>query len=637
MNGPKGPSMREEPQNGGRIINYNYLSMKTLITKELQKIVIKEKHDRQSIFTTKATLEKDFDPSTPGDNTIIHHKPTKQRTNEQKTETLHFGQALIKSVGNKLNRHTERNLQVDNINHKIYHLLCSPFTHMNAYYRISKNTRVFTKGIKNDAEINKFFGQGDALKIANKFKNKTYDWMPAQRVMKPKPGKKGLRPIDTPTQENRIAQESIRGILEAIYEPEFKELEQNNGYLCTNYGFRPFKSTHDAVKVVKSKGQGVTYVIKGDISKAYNSLDHDVFLAILSRRIRDKKFLQTINQMLKSGIMEKNQLTHNLLGTPQGGIASPLFFNIYMHEFDKFIQNEFIEPIQEHNANKGKKKANPEHKNMGSKIRSLLIQTRNLLPDEKTLAKALSKEIKEIEAKRFKLASHIPETLPKSAVYSRYADDWILAITCTKEEAELYKGKITQYLKDVLKMTLDPVNTKITRIDDGFNFLGFTIQTWSPDQLQVTHKLYKKHNRIQRFKERTRSRKITIIPCSDIILANLLRNKFCQGSEYFPIAKAAWTVLDEYEIVLKFRQTWLGLFNYYHRTCDTTYILNRVSYILKFSCAKTLSYRQKSSITKIFAKYGSNLTIHRPFFTGKGTIDKDVEFTSYSQLRKLPF
>ena len=535
-----------------------------------------------------------------------------KRTKKQKQDTKIFGMLITQKMGERLQRHTERNKDINHINHKIYHLLFHPFTHINAYTRISKNSGVLTKGIKSDQEVNRFFGQEKAITIANKFKEKNYDWMPARRTMIPKPGKKDKRPIDTPTQENRVAQEALRGILEAIYEPVFRDFEESNNYLCTNYGFRPQLSTQHAIDTIKNKAQGAVYIIEGDITKAYNSMSHNIFLSILQNRIKDKQFLKTIRQLLECGIMVRNQQLSTLIGTPQGGIASPLIFNIYMHELDKFVYQEIIMPILASNEVK-KKQPNREHKNLGQLFKRKLTILRNTPTSELVTRKGIKSSLKEIEARRFKLPSHVPESLPRTALYTRYADDWVIAVTATHAQATEIKEKVAKFLQVKLEMQLDPKKTLISRLEDGFDFLGFTIQSWSSDQNKITSKLitYKDKPSV-RFKQRTTSRKITTAPCAKRILTNLVRNNFCQGSEYFPIAKAAWTALDEYEIVLKFRQTFLGIYNYYC-LADRTYILNRVSYILKFSCAKTLAYRKKRHIPQIFAEYGSNLTITREF------------------------
>jgi len=152
--------------------------------------------------------------------------------------------------------------------------------------------------------------------------------------------------LDVPTQSDRIVQEAIRRILEAIYEPVFKELGRDTKNLSNNYGFRPKYSTWSVLEKIEKHAKRCTTVIEKDIVSAYNNVDHGIFLNILWERIKDKKFLRFIKNMLKSGIMDDKRYEHSLNGTPQGGIVSPLLFNVYMLGFDEYVyKKEFIAPI----------------------------------------------------------------------------------------------------------------------------------------------------------------------------------------------------------------------------------------------------------------------------------------------------
>ena len=137
-------------------------------------------------------------------------------------------------------------------------------------------------------------------------------------------------------------QEAVRGILEAIYESEFREQGKITGDLSNNYGFRPNLSTWSAINKLKQRSKRCNLIIEGDIVSAYNNVDHDIMIEILKKRIKDKKFLNLIKNMLKSGIMDNKVYEHSLNGTPQGGIVSPLLFNIYLLDFDRYIYDEFI-------------------------------------------------------------------------------------------------------------------------------------------------------------------------------------------------------------------------------------------------------------------------------------------------------
>lgn len=167
----------------------------------------------------------------------------------------------------------------------------------------------------------------------------------------------------------------------------------------------------------------------------------------------------------------------------------------------------------------------------------------------------------------------------KGAVYVRYPNDWVLALTCNQEKAEKIKSDISSYLEVHRKMQLDDEKTKITRLSKGCKFLGFEtrMNITKPKLKRVLMKdVNGKYSRPLR---RTTSRLITVEPGSESILQRLKNNKFCDKLGY-PKGKAAWTVYDEFEIVQKFAQIFRGLFVYY-LPCGRLSRLSNASYILQ--------------------------------------------------------
>jgi len=147
-------------------------------------------------------------------------------------------------------------------------------------------------------------------------------------------------PVDVPPQEDRIVQGAVLGILEAIYEPEFANWGYESQNLANNFGMRPKKLTWSALEGIKYYSQRGTIVIEGDIVSAYNHVNHKILMTIFSERIKDKKFLGFIRQLLKSGLMDGKVFEHSITGTPQGSIASPILFNIYLQKRPQcFIRN----------------------------------------------------------------------------------------------------------------------------------------------------------------------------------------------------------------------------------------------------------------------------------------------------------
>jgi len=555
---------------------------------------------------------------------------------------LEMGLRDIEKRSRHLREHTRRNLDTTHVNYKIQHLLYDPFTFINAYAKISKNKGALTEGI-NEERTMQLFGLEKASILAEKIKQNRYEFQPVKRTWIPKPGKKKKRPIDVPNQADRVVQEAVRGILEAIYEPVFQEFETKTKYRSSNYGFRPNKSCWSAIEKLTSHSKRCNIIIEGDISSAYNNVDHDILLQILKKRIQDKKFLKFIEKMLKSGIIDSGRFEHSLNGTPQGGIVSPLLFNIYMHEFDKYIYEQCIIPIQKENEESNKKQEVRSRRynqiNYATKKARLeYVKSRELLRTQGGCSnKSLTKKTRKIFKLKLREQQITPyneiSKLEKGAVFVRYADDWVLALTCSNREASEIKEKIKKYLKDYLKMELDDKKTSVTSASNGYKFLGFEIlmKNTKPKIMMVLQK--DKTGKYVRLAKRTTSRLITVEPDSDRILKRLRLLKVCNQAG-FPKGNPSWTVYEEFQIVQKYAQIMRGIFNYY-KPCERFSRLYKISYILQYSCAKTIAIRKKISMARVFKIYGADLTVKKTIRSTKAEKLVSQKFYDLTQLRKM--
>ncbi len=144
----------------------------------------------------------------------------------------------------------------------------------------------------------------------------------------------GKRPLGIPTIRDRVAQTVCKMIIEPIFEADFEE---------SSYGFRPKRSTKDAMKAIKEHLQeGKTEILDADLSSYFDTIPHDKLMKVLQLRIADKRILHLAEQWLKSPIYEDGQFKggkKQKVGTPQGGVISPLLANIYMHLVDKIVNN----------------------------------------------------------------------------------------------------------------------------------------------------------------------------------------------------------------------------------------------------------------------------------------------------------
>lgn len=249
-----------------------------------------------------------------------------------------------------------------------------------------------------------------------------YQPLPVRRKWIDKPGKKEKRPLGIPDIADRVIQEMVRQVIEPILDAQF---------FAHSYGFRPMREAGMAMERTTNivHNTGYHWIIEGDISKFFDEVSHTILIKKLySMGIKDRRVLMIIKQMLKAGIM--NEIKTNPMGTPQGGIISPLLANVYLDKFDKWVVREWEN-----------KKTRYPYK-FPSKKYDKLRKTTNLKP----------------------------------AYLIRYADDWIL-ITASKSSAEKWRKRIKKYLGENLKLRLSEEKTKITNIkNNNISFVGIDLK-----------------------------------------------------------------------------------------------------------------------------------------------------------------
>jgi len=170
--------------------------------------------------------------------------------------------------------------------------------------------------------------------LLERLKSGSYHAPPVRRVHIPKGDGTKTRPIGIPTFEDKVLQRAVTLVLQAIYEQDF---------LPCSHGFRPNRSAHGALHDLREgmmRMQG-GWVIELDIEKFFDTLDHSHLRGFLDQRVRDGVLRRMIDKWLRAGVLEAGVVTNPIMGTPQGGVISPLLANVYLHEvLDRWFEEQ---------------------------------------------------------------------------------------------------------------------------------------------------------------------------------------------------------------------------------------------------------------------------------------------------------
>jgi group II intron reverse transcriptase/maturase len=298
----------------------------------------------------------------------------------------------------------------------IYHLVYDEDWLYRAFLSVKSNSGSGTAGV--DEETVEDFGenlQKNLKDLRKSLKSESYTPSPVRRTYIPK-GDGRKRPLGIPTIRDRIVQEALRMILEPIYETDFSG---------SSYGFRPNRSTHDALtsvyqRLTPASPSYMPWVIDADIEGFFDNVDHRTLEQIIQDRIEDQKIRDLVWKFLKAGYVEDGETHQTILGTPQGGIISPLLANVYLNELDQWVKQWTDTSNNEKEKRRKRGKGNWQ--------------------------------------------------------YVRYADDFLLMTNGKKGRAEWMMEKVGSFVSEELNLMLSDKKSELRHAEDGLSFLGYELK-----------------------------------------------------------------------------------------------------------------------------------------------------------------
>ena len=467
---------------------------------------------------------------------------------------------------------------------RLYRILFNEELFYVAYQKIASNGGSTTKGSDGRSIDEMSLARIETL-IAS-LKDESYQPHPSRRVHIPKKNGK-TRPLGIPAFEDKLVQEVVRMILEAIYEGHFE---------TTSHGFRPKRSCHTALLHIQKTFSGAKWFIEGDIKGFFDNIDHDVLVGILRERISDDRFIRLIRKFLKAGYVEDWTFHNTYSGMPQGGIVSPILANIYLDKLDKYVK-EYIRHFD-----MGTKRRPGKESNDLANERKRTVRKLKKVKDGTEKA-ALVARLKAIEQERAAFPSGDEmDGSYRRLKYIRYADDFILGVIGSKEDALRIKEDIKSFLSDSLALELSEEKTLITHTGKSAKFLGYEITV-----TRNNHQRRDVQGRLRRTYGKRVRLNVSMATLRDKLLEyGAMEIKLRNGKEIWkPKCRSGLIFNDDLEILDRYNRETVGFCNYY-LIANNCVVLHNFRYIMEYSMYKTFAGKYRSTVRKINKKYRLN-------------------------------
>ncbi len=502
----------------------------------------------------------------------------------------------------------EKNKNKDYENKDLYRLLYKEDLYVVAYEKLKSNSsNIGLDGI-NKEKIEA---------IIKDIKTEKYKFQPAEKISFLKINRP---PVDVKVgkAEDKLVLEVIRMILESIYE---------NVFHPASHGYRANKSCHTALRDIRVVFAGTKWFLKGNIKNCFKNIEQEKLITILTKKIKDVKFLNLIRKVLNAGYFEFrtlktstgcNPVVGDFVGIPIGNIISPILSNIYLNELDQFVEN-----LKKENT-KGKKsghgdesfKQNPKFVNFQQKIARVREEC--------------NEKANKMRSELWKIPSSVSQDEAyKRLNYVRYADSWLIGMASSKKEIIIIKEKVEKFLKEELNLELNIEKCQITNAGkENIEYLGVLISV--PFYKEVASRSSTKIITMKRLDQVIKKRKNGGIVKMKIPLKKILLK--LQSSHICDLAgkskpKLQWLSYSHKDIILSYNNIINSLLNYYSFV-DNVSVLCFILYILKSSAAKLLATKfSLGTQRKVYKKFGSYLKSPVPLLTAgqPGTMLKERE------------